>query len=74
VSGTRTTLPGPDGGNAAKSWDDATPDEIRDAKIQSLEEGLQHLKECVQEALMLTQAISGAPVRPEDVLDEEWSK
>lgn len=29
--------------SAARSCDDATPDEIRDAEIQSLREGLQHL-------------------------------
>ena len=57
-----------------KSWDDATPDEIRDARIQSLEESIQHLKDCVMWALALTAERDGAPVRPEVVLDEEWSK
>ena len=60
----------------ARSWDDATPDEIRDARIQSLEEGLEHLKLCVMEALrygtVRPSSESGTPAA--DILDEEWSK
>ncbi len=40
--------------------------------MQSLEEGLQHLKDCTEQALRLCATIEGAPVRPEVVLDEEW--
>lgn len=58
------------------SWDDATPDEIRDARIQSLEEGLQHLKECVTEALRHGTVRSPYVDSPTawQILDEEWSK
>ena len=54
---------------SGRSWDDATPDEIRDARIQSLEEGLEHLKQCVSEAFRY----ANLPVAA-DILDEEWSK
>jgi hypothetical protein len=61
---------------ASRSWDDATPDEIRDARIQSLEEGLQHLKDCLDTALrygtVSPTTESGALAA--DILDEEWSK
>lgn len=57
-----------------RSWDDATPDEIGDARIQALEESVQHLKDCVSWALSLTAAKDVVCARPEDVLDEEWSK
>lgn len=60
-----------------KSWDDATPDEIRDARIQSLEDSVRHLKDCVEMALRY-----GAPAHNNvagyslaaDILNEEWSK
>lgn len=55
---------------ASRSWDDATPDEIRDARIQSLEEGLEHLKSCVVEALIHGDTLKAAAY----ILDEEWSK
>lgn len=51
-----------------------TPDEIRDARIQALEESVQHLKDCVSWALSLTAAKDAVCARPEDVLNEEWSK
>jgi hypothetical protein len=57
-----------------KSWDDATPQEILEARVQHLEEGLNWLKECVSQALRQTETRMGSPVRPEDVLDEEWPK
>ncbi len=60
----------------AKSWDDATPDEIRDARIQSLEEGLQHLKDCVEDALRYGwgRVEGDARASMADILREEWSK
>lgn len=60
-----------------RSWDDATPDEIRDARIQSLEEGLEHLKACVEQALRygaMTHSHTGGFPLAADILDEEWSK
>lgn len=59
-----------------RSWDDATPDEIRDARIQSLEEGLQHLKNCVSDALKYgsTHHKHETDVRAHWILDEEWPK
>ena len=66
-----TNIPSP---NDARSWDDATPDEIRDARIQSLEEGLQHLKECVIEALKYGSLGTNGPTQAWAILDEEWSK
>jgi hypothetical protein len=59
---------------SGRSWDDATPDEIRDARIQQLEEGLQRLCDCVGWALEQTAQRPGSPVRPEDALKEDWSK
>lgn len=58
-----------------RSWEDATPDEIRDAKIQSLEEGLEHLKQCVSDALRygIVDPFKGGIVAA-DILDEEWTK
>lgn len=75
-----TSLPPSNGSHekaaASRSWDDATPDEIRDARIQSLEEGLEYLKQCVWEALKFgtvrPSTESGASAA--DILDEEWSK
>jgi hypothetical protein len=58
----------------ARSWDDATPMEILEARVQSQDEAIQHLKDCVMWALQLCEPVEGAPVRPEVVLDEEWSK
>ena len=55
---------------AARSWDDATPDEIRDAKIQDLYEGLEHLRHVVAEALRYGKSLPDAA----DILDEEWGK
>jgi len=59
---------------SAKSWDDATPLEILQARMQSLEEGLEQLKNCVEWALKQTAQREGSPIRPEAVLDEEWGK
>lgn len=56
--------------SAARSWDSATPDEIRDARIQALEESVQHLKECVTDALRYGRDLPHAA----EILDEEWSK
>ncbi len=53
-----------------KSWDDATPMEILEARVQSLEEGLEHLKACVMEALRYGEDIAPAW----KILDEEWGK
>ena len=58
----------------SRSWDDATPMEILEARVQSAEEGLEHLKDCVMQALMLCDPVAGAPVSPWVILDEEWSK
>ena len=55
---------------SSRDWEDATPDEIRDAKIQSLEEGLEHLKQLVVEALEYGSSLKHAA----EILDEEWSK
>lgn len=55
---------------APSSWDAATPDEIRDARIAHLEEGLEHLKVCVCEALLSGNTMHAAAL----ILDEEWSK
>jgi hypothetical protein len=55
-------------------WENANPLEIIQARIQEQAEAIQHLKECLMEALSLCAAVPGAPVRPEIVLDEEWSK
>lgn len=60
-----------------RSWDDATPDEIRDARIQSLEEGLSHLKACVSDALRYGVVPANEMDDRTDayvILDEEWSK
>jgi hypothetical protein len=57
----------------SKSWDDATPMERLEAKVADLDEGLQHLKDCVSLAFKQTAQRIHAPVRPEVVLDEEWS-
>lgn len=57
-----------------KSWDNATPIEILEARVQSLEEGLEQLKEILMWALEQTAQRDGSPVRPEDVLNEEWGK
>ena len=48
--------------------------ELLQARVQSLEEGLQHLKDCAMWALEQCAQRDGSPVRPEAVLDEEWSK
>ena len=58
----------------SKSWDDATPDEIRDAKIQALEESIRHLKDCVEEALRYGHTNNLGMRLAADILDEEWSK
>lgn len=58
----------------ARSWDDATPDEIRDARIQSLEEGLEHLKSCVVDALKHGRMTWEGETPAWVILDEEWSK
>lgn len=60
--------------SGARGWDQATPLELLQAEVQSLQEGLQHLKDCVMWALEQTAQREGSPVRPEAVLDEEWSK
>lgn len=60
--------------NAARSWDDATPMELLQAEMQSLREGLEHLKDCATWAFEQCAQVEGSPVRPEAVLDEEWSK
>jgi hypothetical protein len=60
--------------SAARSWDDATPMERLEAEVASLREGLQHLKDCTMWALEQTATREGSVVRPEVVLDEEWSK
>ncbi len=54
----------------SRTWEDATPDEISDARIQSLEEGLQQLKECVSDALRYGTSLRQAGT----ILDEEWAK
>lgn len=56
---------------AAKSWDDATPMEILEARVRSLEESLEHLKYCVADALRYGTVRS---TTESDILDEEWSK
>lgn len=63
-----------DSHSAAKSWDDATPEEILAARVQSLEEGLEHLKLCVEEALRACLSHPSRGARPETILDDEWSK
>lgn len=55
-----------------KDWSDATDVEILQARVGELESGLEHLKSCVEQAF--SQCVSFSPLRPEAVLDDEWSK
>ncbi len=43
-------------------------------RMQSIEEGLAHLKWCTGEALTVCAKRDGVLDRPEIVLDDEWSK
>ncbi len=57
-------------------WLHMAPRDIVDlhGRMQSLEEGLEHLKDCTSWALELCALDEGAPARPESVLEEEWTK
>ena len=59
-----------------KSWTDATPDEIRDAKIADLYDAIRQLKQNVSEALRYgtVRPTSESGKLAADILDEEWVK
>lgn len=79
----RTTHPGDSGSlfaffrrkrTTTRSWDDATPMELLQARVDSLQESVYWLHNCVCAAFEQTAQRDGSPVRPEVVLEEEWSK
>lgn len=58
-----------------RSWDDATPMELLEAKVEHLQESVWWLVECLTLALRFTAVRDDAGgTRPEDVLSEEWGK
>lgn len=65
--------------SAERTWDDATPDEIRDAKIADLYQAIAHLYDAIHTALeygtMRPQTDgTDAGIPAAEILQEEWSK